>query len=252
MKKILRTFIRLNKNISNAFDGLISKDFQKYGTEYFDKEIMPKYLKKDLTVFDIGGGKHPNIDANTKKNLNLHVIGMDIDESELRQAPSGLYDAIAVIDITKQPNYEEKADLMICRALMEHVNDTKAAIENISKMLNSGGHALIFVPCRNAVFSRLNLILPESWKLALLRLAYPEKMHRIGFKAYYNNTTPSKFTKIAHHNGLEVQECQIFWASRYLEIFFPAHILWRFYQIIMKACGAKDFCETFIIVLRKP
>lgn len=251
MKNYIQKVISLNKKVSNWFDGCIANDFHVYGTEIFDTEIMPKYLESEKTVFDIGGGKHPNINANTKSDKNLRVIGMDIDAAELKQAPTGLYDDIQVIDITKESG-DEKADVIICRALMEHVKDTKAAIANMSVMLNDGGRILMFLPCRNAVFSRLNLILPESWKLKLLTLAYPEKMHRIGFKAYYNRATPTKFKAMAADLGLEVEECRIFWASRYLEIFFPAHILWRFYQMIARGFGADNLCETFVIVLKKP
>jgi len=251
MKNTIRKAISLNKRVSNWFDGFIADDFHVYGTEIFDTEIMPKYLKNGKTVFDIGGGKHPNIDVSTKSDKNLRIIGMDIDHEELSQAPESLYDDIQVIDITKETS-EQKADIIICRALMEHVKDTNAAIENMSKMLNKGGCIMMFLPCRNAVFSRLNLILPESWKLKLLNLAYPEKMHRIGFKAYYNRATPAQFKKMAIDLGLEVGECRIFWASRYLEIFFPVHILWRLYQMIARGFGSENLCETFIIVLRKP
>lgn len=251
MKNAIQKVISLNKRVSNWFDGFIADDFHVYGTEIFDTEIMPKYLESGKTVFDIGGGKHPNIDANTKSGKNLRIIGMDIDAAELKQAPDGFYDDIQVIDITKESG-SQKADIILCRALMEHVKDTKAAIENMSGMLNDGGHIMMFLPCRNAVFSRLNLILPESWKLKLLNLAYPEKMHRIGFKAYYNRATPEKFKKMANDLGLEVAECRIFWASRYLEICFPAHIIWRFYQMIARGFGADNLCETFIMVLKKP
>ena len=95
------------------------------------------------------------------------MVGLDIDGKELSAAPDGLYDRTAAADITKYRGQGD-ADLVICQALLEHVHDTGRALEAIASILKPGGRALIFVPSRNAVYARLNLLLPENLKRRIL------------------------------------------------------------------------------------
>jgi len=56
------------------------------------------------------------------------------------------------------------ADLIICQALLEHVKNVDQAFAAIASILKPGGLALIFVPSRNALYARLNLLLPQDLK----------------------------------------------------------------------------------------
>ena len=53
-----------------------------------------------------------------KKELSLRVIGLDINENELRQAPKDSYDREIAADITECKGQGD-ADLVICKALIE-------------------------------------------------------------------------------------------------------------------------------------
>ncbi len=77
---------------------------------------------------------------------------------------------------------------MICQALLEHVPSTERAFRAIGSLLKPGGLALIFAPSRNAVFARLNLLLPQRLKRAILFAVFPESRYRDG---YSSDTEPS-------------------------------------------------------------
>jgi hypothetical protein len=94
------------------------------------------------------------------------------------------------------------------------VEDVEAAFASITSVLKPGGVALIFVPSRNAVFARLNMLLPQSVKQSILYSIFPEKRKKQGFPAFYNNCTPSGLKKLAAANGLTVIE------ERYCELLF--------------------------------
>jgi 2-polyprenyl-6-hydroxyphenyl methylase/3-demethylubiquinone-9 3-methyltransferase len=248
---MMKHLLRLNVKISQSFDKILPQDMLEFGTGYFDTVLMARHVQQDQCIMDIGGGKNPNISVAEKHQKNLRYIGIDIDENELKAAAAGQYDAIMVADICNGVQVREKADLIIARALMEHVPDTRAALKTMGDLTKPGGEVIIFVPCRNAWFTLINRILPESFKLSLLRLCFPEKMHRLGFKAFYNRCTPDEMIENATASGFAVSELKIFYASRYFEIFFPLHIIWRIYQICVRAFGFKNLCETFTLVLRK-
>src|SRR5439155_1407105 len=107
--------------------------------------------------------KRPWLSVERKGALQLKVIGFDISRSELEAAPQGSYDATICADITRFVG-EEKADVAICAALLEHVSDVDKALRGIASMLKPGGLAVVFIPCRNTLFARLNLLLPQNFK----------------------------------------------------------------------------------------
>jgi trans-aconitate methyltransferase len=108
-------------------------------------DLVPAWLKPGLRVVDIGGGKHPCIGVERKRRLCLHVTGVDIDADELSRAPAGAYDRVVRADITRVSGSGD-ADLCICKALLEHVEDTERAFRAIVSFLKPGGVALVFVP----------------------------------------------------------------------------------------------------------
>lgn len=246
-------FVELNKKISIWFDKtFLPGRYRVFGTGAYDQDYMPRYITSDLTVLDIGSGKHPTISANMKKQKNLINIGMDIDEKELKAAPEGVYDQVIVADMTQKLDQDIKGDLVLSRALLEHVPDSRAVLQNMYDLLNEKGTLVFFAPCKNAVYARLNMLLPDKFSYWLLKTCWPEKIHELGFKPYYNNCTPAKMEKMLEEIGFEIVEKEIFYASRYFEVVFPVHILWRLYQVIIKTLGLTELSEGFVFVARKP
>jgi len=195
--KLIRKFIDINISLSKLFDKLIiSDDFSIDGNNHFKKYIAPSYLKYGMKVYDVGGGKQPFIDVKTKKNLNLQVIGIDISQSELDQAPLGIYDSIVCHDISNYLGIGD-GDLVICQTLLEHVRDTESAIQSIKSLLKPKGKALIFVPSRNAIFARMNMLIPQKIKRYIIFSIFPATKKDQGFQAYYNKCTPNELISIA-------------------------------------------------------
>jgi len=133
---------------------LLPKKFVINGYHDFIKSFVPKYLKKDLMIYDVGSGKNPHIKFDKKISLNATVVGLDIDNKEPNSAPEGSYDEIICADITKYSG-NCNADMVICQALLEHVYDTGKSISAISSILKPGGLALILVPHTN-LWVRMN------------------------------------------------------------------------------------------------
>ena len=127
-----------------------------------------------------------------------------------------------------------------------------AGIRGIASTLREGGVALLFVPCRNAVFARLNLMLPENIKRRILFAIYPQSQEQgQGFPSFYHRCTPAKFSGLADKHGLEIVERRVYFQSAYFTFFFPLHALWRLWVILFRlACGPQA-AETFCFALRK-
>ena len=235
---------------SKAFDAWLGPAYATNGSWDFPEQMVPAYLRPGLTVYDIGSGKRPTVDAETKARLGLWVAGLDVDPSELARAPLGSYDVMYEADICRWQGIGS-ADLVIAKAVIEHVPDTAAAFKSISSILKPGGVALILVPCRNALFARINLLLPQRLKLALLRLLVPGSGDHVGFPAHYDRCTPRQFRKLAAANGLELIEERLYHYNNYLHSVLPAHLAWRVWNTALCSCSKAAACQTFAVALRK-
>lgn len=248
---ILRGFVNANLRLSGELDRLLPRRLRVDGNKTFLAEFIPSAVSDGDLVYDIGGGARPFISLSTKSALNARVVGLDISEAELRAAPHGVYDDIVVHDLCTFEG-DATADVVVCQALLEHVPDTAGAMRALASAAKSGGRIFIFAPARNALFARINLLLPEQLKRKLLFALFPGKARgHDGFKAYYDRCTPSQIEALATQNGLVVEEKRIFWISSYFMAFLPAYLFWRAYQGVAALLVGGDAAESFIYVFRK-
>ncbi|MCH9646625.1 MAG: class I SAM-dependent methyltransferase [Deltaproteobacteria bacterium] len=236
--------------LSRQFDKLLPEKCRVDGNQDFLHSLVPKYLGQGLTLYDVGGGKNPFLSPQRKAALEARVIGIDINPDELGRAPAGSYDQVFVADIAEFQGSGE-ADLVICQAVLEHVRDVEGAFTGLASLLKPGGLALIFVPSRNALFARLNILLPEKAKKALLSALYPDSRKNRGFPAFYNSCTPAGFKDLAARNHLHPIEERYYFISSYFSFFFPAYLLWRLWVFVFHIFYREQAAETFSFVLRK-
>ncbi len=108
------------------------------------------------------------------------------------------------------------------------------------------------MPSRNAVYARLNIVLPQSVKQRILYWLFPEMRKCQGFPAYYNNCTPAELKKLAIANGLVIIEERYYFTSSYFSFFFPLYIAWRLWVLFFHALAGEQAAETFCLALQKP
>lgn len=250
MKGLLQRFVAQQVSWSAAVDGLLPQSYRLDGNRFFIDSFYGRFLRSGQVVVDVGGGKQPLISAEQKRAFGLTVIGFDISAAELGAAPAGRYDECICADITDFRGTAQ-ADIVICQALLEHVPSTERAFRAIGSLLKPGGLALIFAPSRNAVFARLNLLLPQRLKRAILFAVFPQTRHAQGFVSYYDRCTPRDFEAMARAANLEVVERHFFFRSAYFTFFVPLHVLWRLWVALFRGLRREQAAETFVYAFRK-
>ncbi len=250
LRKVTRSFINSQIILSNLFDLLLPVRYRLDGYSDFSNVVIPKYIKSNSVIYDIGGGKNPYISNELKSEINCRVIGLDIDEIELNAAPIGSYDKIIAEDITKYQGNED-GDLAICMALLEHVKDVEAALAGIRSCLKTGGVCALFLPSGNAIFAKINKILPENLKKQILFALFPNAKDRQGFPAYYDHCTPREVQEIAQSLGFEILDKRYYYVSSYFSFFFPLYLLWRIYMLAFQWIAKEQAAETFGLILKK-
>jgi 2-polyprenyl-6-hydroxyphenyl methylase/3-demethylubiquinone-9 3-methyltransferase len=248
---MLRWFLQKNVAISEYCDRLLPERFRADGNRTFATEIAPRLLAQSALVYDLGGGARPFVSLSDKQRLNLTVVGLDLEAGELAKAPQGAYDEQIEADLTTFSGRGD-ADLVICQATLEHVRDGTGALRAIASCAKPGGLIAIFSPSRNAIFARLNRVLPENVKRWLLFKIFPEKsLGHDGFPAFYDKCLPSEVERIAAQNGLELVERRLFWKSSYFYAFVPAFFAWRVWQGVSAVFLGADAAETYAYVFRR-
>jgi SAM-dependent methyltransferase len=250
--RFLRRIFETQIWVSSKFDrSFLPAEYKIDGNTSFDAEFIEPFLHCNATVIDVGSGKRPALAYGRKISLKLNVIGFDISRSELNAAPAGRYDSTICADVTKFVG-QATADLAICSALLEHVPDVDKALRGIASMLKPGGIALVFVPCRNTLFARLNLLLPQTLKRKLLYSLYPDQARKaLGFRAYYDHCTPREIVLLAKRNGLLPQKVRLYFYTGYFEFFTPLHLLWRLWQVSYRTLLNSEAAESFSMALQK-
>jgi len=250
--KLARLFIASQFWLSRSFDRLLlTNSFRIDGSKSFREEVAWKYIRPGMSVYDIGGGKHPVVDRANKKDLGLRITGLDVDPGELAQAPEDCYDDVCCCDIADYRG-SGAADLVICHATLEHVRDNAKAMAAIASVVRPGGTVAIFVPSRHAAYARLNVLLPEKVIHKMLDFVCPSTRGSHGFRAYYDKCSIREFRALGHENGLEIVSIYPYYVSGYFGAFFPAYVIWRLFFLLNYAIDRERAVETFTIILRKP
>lgn len=249
---VLRRFLSWNLRLSDRLYGLAERRTgRRCGLSAFRHEILPALLAPGLRVLDVGGGKWPLIDAQTRTRLGLTVTGLDVSAEELAQAPAGCYDRTVVGDVATVA-IPGRYDLILSQTVLEHVCDTPAAIANLSAVLAEGGVMAHFVPCAYAGYTFVSRLLGNRLGRKILWTVYPDSRSTSGFRAYYRECTPRRMRRLCRQSGLDVVELRPYFASEYFRFFAPLYALEMLRQLLLMRLRAESLCEAFTIVARKP
>lgn len=246
----LRRFIDANRRLSGQLNRHCEMRFGRVDGSSRFAAHLDALLAPGLRVLDLGAGRHPSISRETKERLGLHVVGVDISKEELDAAPDGSYDEAIVSDVTalSRPG---SADLVLSRALTEHLRETEAMWERIHEALAPGGKTLHFIPNGKAFFARLNRALPHELKRKILFSIYPEAETHLGFEAFYDRCSPSETRDLLRRRGFRDVRIHPYYSSNYFAFFLPAHLAAVGAQLAFQTGGFEDACQSFVVEATK-
>jgi len=245
----MRTFINKNKLLSKSFENKFFS-FNNNDTMLLFK-LFNKYLRRNSKIADIGGGKKPikNLYEQTKISNEIVYDGYDISKQELETARDK-YTNIYELDLVQTNNkFVKKYDLILCINTLEHLDNVTNGIKNITLMIKDEGRIYIKMPCKHALFSKLNLILPNKIKNKVMHMIFPSKKGD-GFLAFYDKATPIEIIEIFKKEGFLLEESNYVKWSSYFTFLFPLYFVWRIITLLQNLI-LKDYCESFELIFYK-
>jgi SAM-dependent methyltransferase len=225
-ERFARSAIDVNVKLSKGTESKLNLPTDKTLWELFDDQAdeLLRSLPDGAIVLDLGGGRRFIYSKSVQPPERLRVIAVDISADEL--ALNSDVRETCVADVSKGlPLPAASVDLILSRALLEHVNGVPAAIEHMAEVLKPGGVALHMVPCRYSLFGMAARLLPFGPLLRLMHFAMPHTRGIVEFPVVYDHCWPQALERAFREAGFQDVRSEISWACPgYFETVFPLFI----------------------------
>jgi len=246
---ILGKFIHINNVCCEAIHSALRYEKTDAYHTYID-EVKAKLLPHTL-IYDIGGGKTcPYLED---RERDFIVYALDISSEELKT--NDLVDKKICTDVTKAiPTPDGQPDVITSRYVLEHLNDQQAFVSNAYAALKPGGYFIHVFPCKYALFSMINQLLPKDFAKKVLFTLKPASKSTSGFPAYYDKTNYSAFNCLLKKTGFtdldfKFQYVQSNYFSFFLPLYLITYFLWDFIWFVL---DVKDMAAYICVVAKKP
>lgn len=213
------------RRISHAFDSMFSITYWSITEEF--NNISYNMDIEENSIMELGAGRR-----NEQCKCKMLVIS-DIDYEALTGNTSSRYKLIFNGN-NSFPIRDESFDLIRSRFTFEHLQDTEITVSECARVLNKNGKMLMLFSSKNAEFSILNRILPESTK-KVISLLFPNKeSSKHGYIAYYDNCTLSSMSNVLERNHLTVlRQYHHYYSAPYFDFFPPLYFIILLYEQIL-------------------
>ena len=248
LSDILQRFVHTNVALSNRIEPSIVRETAAYA-RYREAGAALLQLGPEC-VLDVGAGKQWPF-SSTLKGPNMRLIGFDIDIAEM--AENELLDQKLSGDACKSLGVaDESVDLVMGRAVIEHLHDTASFLRSANRALREDGRLIVTFASKNAPFAVLNRILPRRVSQWLLAHLVPGTSGLLGFEVYYDRASFGEFKQSLTDAGFEIEEeYASYFSSGYYRFFVPLYVASLAFEYVLYALGNPRLASYFMFIARK-
>jgi SAM-dependent methyltransferase len=232
----LRTIIDANVRLSRLTEQRFGLPTDKALWDAFEREAdaLIRALPDGATVLDLGGGRRCVYAGSVCPPGRVKLIAVDISAEELALNNDVAETRVADVSVDL-PMDAGSVDLIVSRALLEHVSGVPAAIQHMATVLKPGGVALHLVPGRYSLFGTVARILPFNPLVKLLHAVMPWTRGQVEFPVHYDHCYPAALEKGFAAAGFSQVETWITWAQPgYFEATYPLFLLHAGYEWVVR------------------
>jgi SAM-dependent methyltransferase len=202
-------------------------------------------MHSGIRVLDIGSGRRPTI-PHAWRPSNTYYVGLDVSAEELAVAASRSYDEVIVGDVASPiADIAGHFDLIVSWQVLEHVDDLKAALDNMKSYLRPGGRMVSLLSGSYAAFAIIARITPY-WLRAramdkLLHLDPDTKFPTRYDKCYYQ-ALDHTLSSWSRHEILPLYRGDV-----YFTFYRPLEQLYLFYENWTYRSGRSNLATHYLI-----
>lgn len=196
-------------------------------------------------LVDLGGGRRCVWRASVP--ATSHLVAVDIDQAELDANDAVIDKRIGDVG-TRLPLADQEADLLVSRALLEHVSDVKTAVSEMARVLKPGARALHFVPARNSLFGLAARLGPFDLLKRIVHRAIPSSVGQVEFPVFYDHCTARDLEGLFRDAGFSsVRVTACYSQSGYFHPVLPVYLLVAAYQGVVSRLGIRQLAAYLIV-----
>jgi SAM-dependent methyltransferase len=245
----LRSVIDANVRLSRASEKRWRLQTDKTLWARFEQEAEDSIrgLPDGAVALDVGGGRRCVYARSVDPPGRVRLIAVDISAAELAENRDVAETCLA--DIAGDlPIESGSVDLVLSRALLEHVADVPAAIRNMARVLKPEGTALHLVPCRYSLYGMAARLLPFGPLLKLTHFVMPWTRGHVEFPVVYDHCYPRALEHEFRSAGFRHVEVWITWAQPgYFEAVYPLFLLHAIYEWTVRRLGLRQLAAFAVV-----
>ncbi|MGQ9572457.1 MAG: class I SAM-dependent methyltransferase [Dehalococcoidia bacterium] len=211
-------------------------------------EAIERLLRPGDRVLDAGCGSGRLFAYDLRGRASL-TVGVDISPAVARNAN---IDAPLQASLTALPFASETFDLIICKHVLEHLDEPASAFHELARVLRPQGRLLILTPNRLHYVPLLAALLPHRLHrlLAGSRGLTVSEVH----PTLYRANTPRRLRRLTRMAGLQMTELHLFETAPVYLSFHPlAFALGVAYERLVNRFEAlASLRVNMLAILRKP
>jgi ubiquinone/menaquinone biosynthesis C-methylase UbiE len=233
----MRAVIDANVKLSEATERRLRLPSEDLIWRSFEAEAgtLIRALPDEAVVLDLGGGRICAYAKDVEPPHRVRLVAIDISPEELAMNTDVAETYIA--DVSERlPISDKSADLVLSRALLEHVDGVPSAIREMARVLRPGGVALHLVPCRYSLFGTAARLLPFGPLLRLtLRFAPWFRDYNFGFPVHYDHCFPEALEQEFRAAGFSNVEMRISWScDKFFRGVYPLYLFHALYEQVVR------------------
>jgi SAM-dependent methyltransferase len=245
MAKVLNKLVSFNVRLSKIVDRKIFRFSKEKGyidqLSSFINEVI--YKCKPCAVLEVGGIDKPLL----QRSKEIRYDGLDIEHKEQCEC---IYDSFIVQSI--EDPIRNRYDLIISKAVLEHVHDNDVSVKQMYQALRTGGSAIHYLPSKYHPYSIALRLSGPKWQQRLIKVLRPWAINETGYPAFFDKCSPKEMRRLFKCTGFDyVKIIPFFRANDYFRFFLPFYVAVTFWEKICAKLRWEQFCSGFIIIARK-
>jgi ubiquinone/menaquinone biosynthesis C-methylase UbiE len=204
-------------------------------------------LPDGAVVLDLGGGRRCVYASAVRPPSRVRLIAVDVSAAELELNRDVAETYVADV-ATELPMPDKSVDLILSRALLEHVEGVPSAVRHMARVLKPGGVALHLVPCRYSLFATAARLLPFGLLLRLTHRVMPSTRGVIGFPVHYDHCYPQALERELRAAGFTDVQFRLTWACPgYFEPIFPLFLVHAIYEQVTRGLKVRRLAAYLVV-----
>jgi SAM-dependent methyltransferase len=215
-------------------------------------ELIAQHLRPGMRALDVGCGRGDVAPFPWRAFPTVELIGIDTDPAA--GSNQSLRHFLPLEAGAPWPIEQESIDLVLCRYVLEHLEDPAQFFDNVRCVLKPGGLFLLLTPNLWHPLAILSRLLPVSAKRRLLRWAKGIGEEQVFPTCYRANSRP-QLARLAKQHGLETRTLltKEFVPSSYLDFSVLTYFCaWAYFTLVRRTGWERHFGAQIIGVFSKP